>query len=57
MHLGAQMRGKGSKVCRAPCASREAGADAQPQQGGLDAAALPSQGSPGSGPPSWLRGQ
>lgn len=31
---------RGSKVCRGPRASREAGADAQPQQGSLDAAAL-----------------
>lgn len=56
-HLREQTRGKGSKICRGPRTSREASADAQPQQGSLNAAALPSWGSPGSGPLSWLHGQ
>lgn len=55
--ISEQRRGKGSKVCRGPCASKEAGANAQPQQGSLDAAALPSQVSPGSGLLSWLHRQ
>lgn len=55
-HVRAQMRGKGSKVCRGPHAYREAGAPAQPQQGSLDAEGLPSWAKAGSGLLSWITG-